>query len=170
MAGTVDSFLKISVAVSLLGAAGSVGYYYSIYLPARDSQVDRDRKIENAKLEFTRHATEQARISEAQAQEDRRAAEKAEIRDRYQVCNNNADSTYSLNWGLNCKRLADTQSKQRSDCLVAGMMQKASCDSIYPARDGSASCALPRTIAADLDGDRNLSHETCLRESQAGLQ
>ena len=76
VAGSVDAFLKISVALSLLGGAASVGYYYSIYLPARDAQLDHDRKMENAKLEFARRAEAEARLSEAQAQEERRAAEK----------------------------------------------------------------------------------------------
>jgi hypothetical protein len=39
MPGAVDAFLKVSLAVTLLAAAGSVGYYYAIYLPARDQQV-----------------------------------------------------------------------------------------------------------------------------------
>jgi hypothetical protein len=30
VAGKVDAFLKICISLSLLGAAGSVGYYYSI--------------------------------------------------------------------------------------------------------------------------------------------
>jgi hypothetical protein len=42
MPGAADAFFKVSLAVSMLAAAGSAGYYYSIYLPARDSQLDRD--------------------------------------------------------------------------------------------------------------------------------
>jgi hypothetical protein len=168
--GSVDAFLKLSIAVSLLGAAGSVGYYHSIYLPTRDAQLDRDRKMEAAKQEYARRAEAEARQSEAQAQEDRREAEKGAIRDRYQRCVRIADMSYDSNWALNCKKLADKQSKDRSECLSGGIMQKAACESLYPPRDVTASCSLPRVIAADLDSDRNRAHEMCLRESQAGLQ
>jgi hypothetical protein len=170
MAGKIDAFLKLSVALSLLGAAGSVGYYYSVYLPTRDAQLERDRKVENAKLEFARLAETEARRSEAQAQEEQKAADKAAIRDRYQTCVNGADATYSSNWALNCKRLADKQVKDRSECLTGGMMQKSTCDSLYATRDPTGNCSLPRPIASDLDGDRHRAREMCLRESQAGLQ
>jgi hypothetical protein len=30
MAGAVDAFLKISIAISVLGAAASVGYYFGL--------------------------------------------------------------------------------------------------------------------------------------------
>jgi hypothetical protein len=170
VAGKVDAFLKISVALSLLGAAASVGYYHSIYLPARDAQVDRDHKIESAKLELARRTEAQARQAETQAQEDRLAAQKAAIRDRYQTCTRIADMSYDSNWVLNCKRLADKQAKDRSECLSGGIAQKSACESLYPPREPGASCSLPRAIAADLDSDRNRAHEMCLRESQAGLQ
>jgi hypothetical protein len=170
VAGKIDAFLKLSVALSLLGAAGSVGYYYSVYLPTRDAQLDQDRKIESAKSEFARRTEAQARQAEAQAQEDRQAAQKAAIRDRYQTCTRIADMSYNSNWALNCKRLADKQAKDRSECLSGGITQKSACESLYPPRDPGASCSLPRTIAADLDSDQNRAHEMCLRESQAGLQ
>jgi hypothetical protein len=57
MAGTVDAFLKVSIAASLLLAAGSVGYYYSIYLPKRDAQIDRERLIERSRVEITEKAS-----------------------------------------------------------------------------------------------------------------
>jgi hypothetical protein len=62
VAGTVDAFLKVSVAASLLLAAGSVGYYHSIYLPGRDAQLDRERKLDAARAEYSRQAEQARRI------------------------------------------------------------------------------------------------------------
>jgi hypothetical protein len=130
--GSVNAILKVSVALSLLGAAG-VGY------------------------------------AQAQSEEERSAAEKAAIQDRYQTCVNVADLAYSSNWALNCKRLAEKQIERRSDCLAGGLLRKELCENLHPLPTGG-NCSLPRPIGSDLDHERKRAREICLRESQVGLQ
>jgi hypothetical protein len=66
MATKVDTFLKASIAASVLIASASIAYYYLHYLPQRDAQVDRIRQMEQARIEFSRQA-EQARLIEEKA-------------------------------------------------------------------------------------------------------
>ena len=61
MARGADTFLKFSAAVSLLLAAGSVGYYFAVYLPARDAKLDDDRRLERANADLARQAEEARR-------------------------------------------------------------------------------------------------------------
>jgi hypothetical protein len=143
-----DAFLKISVALSLLGAAG-VGYYHFAQL--------------------TRRAETEARLSEAQSREERSAAGKAAIQDRYQTCVNVADLAYNSNWALNCEKLAEKQIELRSDCLAGGLLRKELCEALHPLPTGRK-CSLPHLIGSDLDSERNRAREMCLRESEAGLQ
>ena len=72
VASAADTFLKISLATSILVAAGSVGYYYAVYLPARDASLDRERQLEKAHTEFARQA-EAARIQAEKEAAERRA-------------------------------------------------------------------------------------------------
>jgi hypothetical protein len=46
--GPVDAFLKVSVALTLLSAAG-MGYYHSVYLPAQASQLGREARLSEAR-------------------------------------------------------------------------------------------------------------------------
>jgi len=148
VAGSVNAFLKVSVALLLLGAAG-VGYYHSAQL--------------------ARRAEAEARSSQTQSQEERSAAEKAAIQDRYQTCVNVAELAYSSNWALNCKKLAEKQIERRSDCLAGGLLRKELCENLHPLPTGE-NCSLPRPIGSDLDHERKRAREMCLRESQTGLQ
>jgi hypothetical protein len=66
MATKVDTFLKASIAASVLIASASIAYYYLHYLPQRDAQVDRIRQMEQARIKFSRQA-EQARLIEEKA-------------------------------------------------------------------------------------------------------
>jgi hypothetical protein len=181
LAGKIDAFFKGSVAVSFLLAAGSVAYYFAVYLPGRDARLDHEQKVDAAKAEYARRADEQARRAAQQAQEEqraaeqdvqeqRRASEKQAARDRYQRCVRSAEYTYSSNWANNCKRLAEDQIKKRADCLRTETVGKSSCEVIYATRDGSPNCTLPRVIAADLDADHDKAKDRCLRESQLNLQ
>jgi hypothetical protein len=147
VAGSVNAFLKVSVVLSLLGAA-VVGYYHS----GQDAELAR--------------RAEEARLPEAQAQA-RSAAEKAAIQDRYQTCVNSADLAYNSNWALNCEKLAEKQTERRSECLASGTMRKDLCEVLYHVPPGR-NCALPLKILRDLEYDKSSAREMCLRESQAG--
>jgi len=69
MVGKVDAFLKLCVAAAMLVVSASVAYYYVIYLPQREIQLDRDRWREAAGAEYTRRA-ERARLAAEQARRD----------------------------------------------------------------------------------------------------
>src|SRR5947209_7952766 len=69
MPGPVDTFLKVSLAASLLAAGGSVGYYYAAYLPAQDAQLDSER----VHAESARKAAEDGVQAEREATEQRNA-------------------------------------------------------------------------------------------------
>lgn len=113
MAGKVDSFLKVSIAASVLIASGSVANYYLRYLPQRDTQTENDRKLERARTEYSRQA-EQARLAaENQANEEKQAADRETVQSRYQLCVRTAEISYSRGWADQCKRVADKAQKQR---------------------------------------------------------
>jgi hypothetical protein len=166
MAGPVDIFLKLSVAVSLLGAAASVGYYYSIYLPARDTQVDNERRLEKAHAEFARKAAEERAEADRLAAEQHQIQGKAAAQASYDACVDRAIAVYNAGWASNCKRLAEETRKARAACSGTA----SSCDLIYPAKDGGPNCALPSTLASSLNGNLDRSRDRCLQESNAGLQ
>jgi hypothetical protein len=70
MAGPVDAILKLSVTVSLLGAAASVGY-----LPTRDAKLDNERRLEMAHAEIARKVAEERADAGRLAVEQRQAQE-----------------------------------------------------------------------------------------------
>jgi hypothetical protein len=178
VAGPVDAFLKLSVAVSLLGAAGSVGYYYSIYLPGRDAQLDRDRKQEAARAEYSRQA-EQARLREAEIRsaeekretEERQAAALEAVQLRYRGCVRSAEDNYSANWARECKKTVDTAAAKYKQCFSEKPTEKSWCDTLYSDRNLSpTNCALPRVVAQDITEVLDKGRKRCLDESRAGLQ
>jgi hypothetical protein len=171
LVGKVDAFLKFSVAVSLLLAAGSVGYYYSIYLPARDSQLDRDRKIETARSEYSKQA-EQARLAaEKREGEELQAAAREAVQVRYRTCVRTAENNYNYAWAQTCKRISDQAVKNRKDCLSQQVNTKVTCDLLYPDRAPTTECtSLPRALATDMGDELDKTRKRCLEESQAGLQ
>jgi hypothetical protein len=167
VAGAADTFLKISLAAALLVAAGSVGYYYSVYLPARDAQLDRERRFESALAETSRQA-ERARIAEEKrALEEKRIAEKEELQNRYQLCIASAEDNYSRNWAEQCKKVAGKAQADRTDCLAKGQ-PKSTCELIHPVSDASPNCTLQ---GGKVLNDRlQQSRDRCLQESRLGLQ
>jgi hypothetical protein len=182
MAGAVDTFLKISVAVSLLGAAGSVAYYHSIYLPMRDAQLDRDRKQETSRAEYARQselakATAQKREAEirdaAEKREaaERQAAERETIQSRYQGCVRRAEYNYNSNWAQQCKKEIDGAATKYKDCISQPQADKNFCNTLYSARNNSPTdCSLHRVLGGDLNDQLEKSRKRCLDESRAGLQ
>ena len=168
MAGPVDAFLKLSIAISLLGAAASVGYYYSVYLPARDAQVDRERKLDAARAEYSRQAEQARTETQKREVEAKEAAAREATQGRYLACIHIAESNYSGGWADQCKRNADKTAKNRKDCISTGST-KDTCDMLWAA-DSSPSCTLPRGIGTDLNEELDKSRKRCLEESRAGLQ
>jgi hypothetical protein len=166
VAGAADTFLKVSVAASLLVAAGSIGYYYSIYLPNRDAHLDGERRLEKLRAEFARKSADERARAEREAAEQKLALEKAETQARYESCIDREQRSYDLNWASTCKRLAEKARKDRASCNLP----PATCDSIHPARDPTAACALPQSLASTVNADLERGKNRCLQESKAGLQ
>jgi hypothetical protein len=99
MAGPIDAFLKVSVAMSLLGAAGSVSYYYSIYLPARDAKLDHDRISEAARLDYSKQV-EQAQLAAEKRDAEEKDTATREAEGRYRTCIAIAERNYTSSWRL----------------------------------------------------------------------
>jgi hypothetical protein len=169
MAGPIDTFLKLCVGISLLGAAGSVGYYYSVYLPSRDAQLDRDRRLEAAHAEYSRQAEQERIAAEKRDAEVRSAAAREASQATYQVCIQNAEANYSGTWATNCKRISEQNAKSNKDCLTQGST-KSYCDTVYGSRDASPSCALPRILGSDLNDQLEKARKRCGWASQTHRQ
>lgn len=147
-------------------AAGSVGYYYSVYLPNRDAELDGERRLEKARAEFARKSAEERALAEREAAEQKQTREKAEIQARYEYCITRAERAYDTNWTSTCKSLADKARKDRASCTLP----PATCDSMYPVRDPTVACSLPQSLASSINTDLERSKNRCLQESNAGLR
>lgn len=169
MANTIDSFLKISIAASVLIASASISYYYLRYLPERDAQIERDQKLEKARAEYARQAELSRLAAEKKADAEKQSAARDAIQGRYQACLAAAETNYSLAWSGQCKHVADTAQKSRSDCL-SKTTEKSTCDLIYPKVDFNPDCSLNRVSGNDLNDQLQRSRERCLQESRLGLQ
>jgi Tfp pilus assembly protein PilX len=162
----VDGFLKFCAAVSLLVAAASVGYYFSVYLPERDAKMDREKQFEQAKAEMARKS-EQARLADEREAEIKRQSDAAEAKQfRYRVCIANAEDAYTKNWASSCRDAAQTATKKRTDCQKTS--PNLNCDLIYPAADSGPSCTL--SGGAVLNERLEKSRNRCLEESRSGVQ
>jgi len=156
LAGKLDTFLKLSIIASVFMASASVGYYYLVYLPRRDAQLDFqyqmerkavevEKRQERARAEAEKEAEQQRLRLEEQAREERQAAEKAGAQQRYQQCIKIARSDYETSWAAECKRIA------------------------IEVRKADPTCTLPRKIGADLTDRLHQEVDRCLQENKAGL-
>jgi hypothetical protein len=152
--------------VSLLGAASSVGYYYSVYLPSRDAKLDRERVAERKLAEQARKADQDRLEREREAEGQRRNFERLRVQANYEACIARTEETYNHTWALNCKDVAEKRRKQRAACNLG----PATCDSMYPVADPGPNCSLPNAIANSLNVTMGQGKDRCLQESKAGLQ
>jgi hypothetical protein len=165
VAGKADAFLKVSLGLAFLLAAGSVGYHFAVYVPARDSQLDNERRLEKTHAELAQRSAEERAQAEREAVERRQALEKATAQAGYETCVRRVNDSYDSTWASNCKSLAEKARKDRAACG-----SEAWCDKVHPARDPGPSCPLPSTLASSLNAEANRGRDRCLKESQAGLQ
>ena len=177
MAAKIDALLKLSVIASLLLASSGVGYYYGIYLPGRDAQLDEERVLQKVRAYADKRAEQERLASEQREFEQRQAAakvasekEKAVAEVRYQTCLKDASFTRDASWAGECKRLADKALQDHADCLTKSNLSQGYCDTAYRSRDASANCTLPVTVATALDGDLNKARNRCLQERKAALE
>jgi hypothetical protein len=169
LAGKIDALLKLSIVASVLLASSSVGYYYLVYLPQRDAQLDLEREFERARADAEKRAERERTLSEQREIERRQSAEKAAAQTRYQTCLRRASNSYSESWATACKRIGEKSLKDHHECIRSGVA-RASCDSIHTIRDASPDCTLPRVIATDLEADLEKERNRCLQENRSGLQ
>jgi hypothetical protein len=170
LAAKIDGVLKLSIIASLLLASSGVGYYYAVYLPGRDAQLDNEIILEKTQA-FAHKRAEQARsLAEQQVLEKRLSAEKAAADIGYQTCLDSAGAARIASWAEACKRLAETALANHADCLSKSKLSPGYCDAAYKTRDASPNCTLPVKIAADLDGALNMARKSCLRQRDAALR
>jgi len=177
LAAKINALLKLSVIASLLLASSGVGYYYGVYLPGRDAQLDEERTLEKVRAYADKRAEQERLASEQRELEQRQAAakiasekEKAAAEARYQTCLKDAGIHHDASWTAECKRLADKALQDHADCLAKSNLSQGYCDTAYRPRDASPNCMLPVTAATALDGDLNTARNRCLQERKAALE
>jgi len=170
LAAKIDALLKLGVIASLLIASSGVGYYYAVYLPARDALRETERQLEKFRA-YGQMRAEQQRLDLQQRQLlEQKAAAKAAADGRYQTCLSSASADHDAAWATQCKSIADKAVTDHADCLAKPKLSKAYCDAAYRTRDDSANCTLPLKNAADLDGGLNSARNRCLQERNAALR
>lgn len=170
LAARIDDLLKLGMIASLLLASSGIGYYYAVYLPRRDAQLDNDRMVEKTRA-YAQKRAEQARLASEQMElAQRQAADKAAAEIRYQTCLNRASATHDASWAAECKRIADKAREDHTNCLAKPKLSQGYCDLAYRARDASPNCTLPLAVATDLDGDLTKARNRCQQERAAALQ
>jgi hypothetical protein len=169
MAGQLDAYFKLSIVAAVLLASSSVAYYYAIYLPDRDARIDAANAAAEQRRADEKATAEQRRIDEKASAEDRRSEDQQNAQWRYDRCLGAALNGYNSDWAGNCGSRHQEAAQQRAHCIADPRNDKERCAEHYPVPDGSADCALPRTLATDLETRLNKARELCLQQSKAGL-
>ncbi len=166
----MNTLLKLSVIVSLLLASSGVGFYYGVYLPRRDTQLESEHKQEKVQAEAQKHAAQERSVAEHKKVEQRQAEMKASAEAHYQTCLNKANAGHETSWAAECKHLAEKARTDHAECLTKPKLPKGYCDASYRLRDASPNCVLPQKVATGLDGDLSQARNRCQRERRAALQ
>jgi hypothetical protein len=169
MGGKADAFLKVSIAVSILVASVSVGYYYLAYLPNRDLQADNLRRQEQIRAELAKKSDEARAAAALQLQQRIEAQRQSETQAQYQACVAGAEENYSRSWAAACKRANEQSIKARASCDTS-IVGKSLCDSSNPIRDPSPNCTLYGNTGGSLNATLEKSRNRCLEESKLGLR
>ena len=166
----MNALFKLSLIASLLVASTGVGYYYAVYLPRRDAELDNERVLEATLSYAQKRAAQEQALAQQRELQQRQAAKKAAAETRYQSCLNSASATHDASWTAACKRLAEKAIEDHADCLTKSKLSQGYCDAAYRMRDASPNCVLPVAIATDLDGGLTMARRRCLQEREAALQ
>ncbi len=166
----MNTLFKLSLIVSLLLASSGVAFYYAVYLPRRDAQLDNERELEKAQADARNRVAQERSLAKQKKSEQRQAEAKVGAEAHYQTCLNRANVTYATSWAAECKRLAEKAVADRAECLTKPKLPKGYCDAAYRPRDASPNCILPPRVATGLDGDLSEGRNRCQRERQAALQ
>jgi hypothetical protein len=170
VAARIDALFKLSVIAALLLASSGVAYYYAIYLPRRDAEIENERALEQVRAEADKTAMQERLAMEQKQLAERRAEAKAGAESRYQTCIDNAGAVHSASWAAECKQLAEKAQQDHKDCLSKSKLSEEYCNTAYRTRDASPNCLLPLKNAADLDGGLTKARNRCAQERKAALQ
>ena len=163
--GGGGAVIKLGMIASLLvAAAAGGGYYYGVAVPERERARETERQLDQARADAARRA---ARVAAEQEAQRRLASRQVAAETTYQACLTAAGAAHESSWAAQCQRLADESAHDRTDCLSKLNLSKAYCDASYPARDGSAHCALPDQLASVIDAALARSRNRCVREREA---
>ena len=170
MAGKIDAFLKISVAISVLAASSGVGYYFGYYLPRRDARIEEEQRAEKKRSETDQRAAQDRAIAVQRESEARQAYARAQAQARYDQCNLMARRNYSANWAGSCKSELERARASYTTCLR--FSTKETCDATWTKEltQSATECSLPADTAQRWENARNQALQLCLEEHRAGLQ
>jgi len=149
MLNRADEILKLALAAAALLIAGSIGYYYAVFLPGQ--------AIESAKQIAD---TERAKREQTDKIEAKKSADAANAKNEYELCLGNAQANYDSRWQNSCKSIHDRAQKSKADCLAQyGPYSYCSGIEVPPARD----CSLPNQVSQNydhgLENDKRLCFE-----------
>jgi hypothetical protein len=170
LAARIDALFKLSVIVALLLTASGIGYYYGVYLPRRDAQLDQERAVEQARTEAEKRATQERLAAEQKQSAQRQAELKAGAESRYRTCLDTASASHDTSWAAECNRLAEKAQQDHDDCLSKSKLSLEYCSTAYRIRDGSPNCTLPLKVATDLDGGLTKARNRCAQDRKAASQ
>jgi hypothetical protein len=170
LATKLKQLLPISLIAALLLASSGVGYYYAVYLPARNAQQN-EQSLAEALHAYGRQRAEAVRaVTEQQHTKQRLAADKAAAESRYATCLSSASATHDAAWSDACRRLADQALEDRGNCLANKKLPQGYCGAAYRSRDSSPHCILPADVASAIDGNLTVARNQCRQQRNAALQ
>jgi hypothetical protein len=168
VAGKIGAILKLSVVACVMLASSSVGYYYLMYLPHRDAQLEPERVLERLRAAAQEHAKRDQLLFEQQESERRAAEQRAaeerltlERAERYQACLSRATDDYNAARLAACNRPQEKIIKYHDDCMKLGFPKNV-CDMAHVVHEASPNCTLPRSVAIALDADVGKARDGCL--------
>ena len=129
---------KAVAAASALIAVSGIGYYFVVYLPARDK----------------------AALVEKRSAERAAAEQQAKIID----CVHSAEIEYTATWNSNCASQAKKNRDHYTNCIAQGL-GKAFCHDYY-GEQSTVNCGLPRTVAQAINDNLQRKRELCYQQSR----
>jgi hypothetical protein len=169
------AILKLTLVASLLLASSGVGYYYLVYLPQREVELEPQRvaerfraaaekRVELAEQELSlfEQKVSGQRAAEQKMAEERQALEKS---NRYQACLSRATDSYNSSRLAACNRSREKIIKDQDDCFNLGFSRNV-CAMAHVIPEATARCRLPRTVALALDAEVELARNGCLEEDR----
>jgi hypothetical protein len=159
----IDTILKVAVIVAVTATSSALSYYYIIYLPLRDAQMEAVRQTE------MRVAEEKARqeIERAAALERAARYQQEWAKERYRLCVSIAEQSYSLNWDTECERQSTRQNQLIASCISE---QRFGCQSLFDKKIPAQDCALPKDLADQYNTRLKDDRDRCMQEYRDAIQ